>query len=225
MANATTPTSEKEVTPEGETGAITGKEPAEGEVPSEQVTKLQAEVDRLTKLAKQSQDLQRQADKKARIEKIERQKLEKQLQRIKAGEEYIPPEVPEGETAVEREVRLEARIGIQNLILENPEYQELISKDVTLREVLRNNPFALIGEYFDAQDAVEQIREKLDGRINQLKVQPKEEKPKEKGEGKEFEPGAVQPSEEIPSTPPTPTIPPTPGEEIEEHIKKRIKFF
>jgi len=222
MAEATTPTPEKEVTPEGEIGAITGKEPAGGEVPSEQVTKLQAEVDRLTKLAKQSQDLQRQSDKKARIEKIEKQKLEKQLQRFRAGEEYIPPEIPEGETSVEREVRLEARIGIQNLVLENPEYQELISKDVTLREVLRNNPFALIGEYFDAQDAVEQIKEKLDGRVNQLKVQPREEKPKEKEEGKEFEAGAVQPSEEAPVVPSTP---PKPGEEIEEHIKKRIKFL
>ena len=82
MANATTPTPEKEVTPEGEKGAITREKPAEGEVPSEKVIKLQTEVDRLTKLIKQSQDLQRQADKKARIEKIERQKLEKQLQRI-----------------------------------------------------------------------------------------------------------------------------------------------
>ena len=61
QAEATTPTSEKEVTPEEKTGAITGQEPAgEPTTPDEKVTKLEAEVDRLTKLAKQSQDLQRQ---------------------------------------------------------------------------------------------------------------------------------------------------------------------
>lgn len=224
MAEATTPTPEKEVTPEGEEGAITGKEPVgEPTTPDEKVTKLEAEVDRLTKLAKQSQDLQRQADKKARIEKIERQKIEKQLSRIKAGEEYIPSEIPEGETQVERETRLEARIGIQNLILENPEYQELLLKDITLREVLRNNPFALIGEYFDTQDAVEQIKEKLDSRVNQLKTQPKEEKPKEKKEGAEFEAGAVQPSE-VPEAPILGKKPETLDETLEKSIKSKLRF-
>ena len=220
---AITSTPEKEeTTPQGSKEAATSGKPTEGEVPSEQVVQLQAEVDRLTKLAKQSQDLQRQSDKKARIEKIERQKLEKQLQRIKAGEEYIPPEIPEGETPVEREVRSEARIGIQNLILENPEYQELLKQDITLREVLRNNPFALIGEYFDAQDAVEQIREKLDGRVSTLKSQPKVEK--KEGEPVKFEAGAIQPPETMPPTPPKPATPETLDKKLEEGILRKIKF-
>ena len=226
MAEATTPTPEKEVTPEGEKGAITGQEPAgEPTTPDEKVIKLEAEVDRPTKLTKQSQDLQRQADKKARIEKIEKQKLERQLQRVQAGEEYIPPEVPEGETPVERELRLEARIGIQNLILENSEYQELLKKDITLREVLKNNPFALIGEYFDAQDAVEQIKEKLDDRVKQIQVQPKEEK---EGGGKEFETGPTQPSE-VTTPPKKEEKQPGPGgpaaDKTEESILKKIEVI
>jgi len=226
MAEATTSTPEKEVTPEGEKGAITGQEPAgEPTTPDEKVIKLEAEVDRLTKLTKQSQDLQRQADKKARIEKIEKQKLERQLQRVQAGEEYIPPEVPEGETPVERELRLEARIGIQNLILENSEYQELLKKDITLREVLKNNPFALIGEYFDAQDAVEQIKEKLDDRVKQIQVQPKEEK---EGGGKEFETGPTQPSE-VTTPPKKEEKQPGPGgpaaDKTEESILKKIEVI
>ena len=226
MAEATTSTPEKEVTPEGEKGAITGQEPAgEPTTPDEKVIKLEAEVDRLTKLTKQSQDLQRQADKKARIEKIEKQKLERQLQRVQAGEEYIPPEVPEGETPVERELRLEARIGVQNLILENSEYQELLKKDITLREVLKNNPFALIGEYFDAQDAVEQIKEKLDDRVKQIQVQPKEEK---EGGGKEFEAGPTQPSE-VTTPPKKEEKQPGPGgpaaDKTEESILKKIEVI
>lgn len=220
---ATTPTPEKEVTPKGEKEAITPQKPAgEPTPPEEKVTKLEGEVDTLTKELEQTKTLQSQADKKARTEKIERIKIEKQLKRIQSGEVTIPPEVPEGETADEREIRLTARIGIQNLILENPEYQELLKQDVTLKEVLKNNPFALIGEYLDTEDAVEQIKEKLDDRVKQMS-QPKEDKPKEKEEGVEFEPGAIQPPETS-ETPPPPATPPTPGEEVEESIKKKIKF-
>jgi len=226
MVEAITPSSEKkETTPIEEKGATTSEKPTEGEVPSEKVVELQAEVERLTKEIKQAQVLQSQADKKARIEKIEKQKIEKQLKRIQSGEEYIPPEIPEGETTVERELRLEARIGIQNLILENSEYQELLKKDITLREVLKNNPFALIGEYFDAQDAVEQIKEKLDDRVKQIQAQPKEEK---EGEGKEFEAGPTQPSE-VTTPPKKEEKQPGPGgpaaDKTEESILKKIEVI
>ncbi len=223
--DATIPVSDKqEATPAGDKGTITSGKPKEAPAPSpdaeKKVAELEATVESLTKQVKQANDLQRQADKGKRIEKRERQKLEKTLQKIREGETYIPPEVPEGETATEREIRLEARIGIQNMIIENPEYQKLLSQDITLREVIKNNPFALIGEYYDAQDAVDQLKEKLEQRLSSLKSpQPKEEGKKE-GKTPEFEAGPVQPSE---------TLPPkkeekVKGDKIAESIEKKITF-
>lgn len=214
----------QDATPEAGKETITSEKLKEAAVPSSEaekkVAELQGQVEALNRQAKQYQDLQRQADKKARVEKIERQKLEKILETIRSGESYVPPEIPEGETPTEREVRLEAKIGIQNLILESSEYQELIKQDITLREVLKNNPFALIGDYFDAQDAVEQIKEKLEQRVSSLKVQPKEEK---KGEGAEFEVGPTQLKDDGTQLPPKQQTPQTLDEKLEQGLMSKIR--
>jgi len=222
---ATTPIlKKKEATPSGEKEAITSGKPKEGAEndPSKIVADLQSEVDTLKKQLELQKTLQSQADKKARIERIEKTKLEKQLKSIREGEDFVPPEVPEGETGVEREVRLEARVGIQNLILDKPEYQELIKQDITLKEVLRNNPFALIGDFFDAQDAVEQIKERLEERLSSLKTQPKEGESKKGEKGEEFEAGIVQSSESAEVPPEEEKSSKTLDEKLEESISKKI---
>jgi len=223
MVDATNPIAPEQVaTPAGDKGSITSGLPKEAPVasPDKKVAELEGLVETLTKQVKQSQDLQRQADKARRIDKIERKKLEIELNKIKSGESYIPSEVPEGETVIERETRLEARIGIQNMLLENPDYQELLKQDITLREVLKNNPFALIGEYFDAQDAVEQLKEKLEQRLSSLKSpQPKEEGKKE-GKPAEFEAGPIQPS----SIPPLKKEVGKSGDAIADSIERKINF-
>jgi len=218
---ATTPIpANEEITPQGNKGAITLDKPKGGEVSPEEVTKLQAEVEQLTKQRDQQKILQGQADRKARQEQAEKAKLQRELEKVRQGEDYIPPvEEPSGDKVV---LGLKVLSGIQNLILENPDYQELLKRDETLQEVLRNNPFALISEYFDAQDAVEQIKEKLDKRVSSFKAQLiKTEPPKEKG--KEFEVGAVQPSPEVPAKPSPPGVTPVEGE-IEQKILGKLTF-
>jgi len=212
--------SEGGTTPLGQEGAITPKV-IEGEPTSpKEVEELKGQVEDLTKKLGDAQKLQSQADKKKRIAEIERQKLEVKLEKIRSGEISLEDEIPENETSTEREVRLEAKVGIQQLILDNPKYQEIVKQDITLREVLKNNPFALIDKYLDAEDAVEQIREKLDERVSSSETQPKEEPKKE--EGKQFDVGPTQPGE----TPPTPPEQPKgqpPMDKVEESIKNKIR--
>jgi len=221
MAEATTSAPKQETTLGGGEAITSAKPTGEPATPDKKVVELEGEVERLRKELENQKTLQSQADKKARIAEIERKKLDAQLKRIREGEGYIPPS-SEGETSVEKEVRLNARIGIQNLILSNPDYQELLKQDITLREVMMNNPFAIIGEFYDAEDAVSQIREKLDTRVSSLAPQPPA-KGGEKG-GAEFEVGPIQPKSE----PPLPPKPAQTGaglqESVEQSIKSKIKF-
>ena len=237
MAKANTPASseeEKKTSPKSETTPekkpdTLAEKPAEEPTPSDKrVKELEGEVERLGNELTKRDAITKTAQKQTRIEKIERKKLDKELKRIQLGEDYIPPEEPEGENQQEREVRLKARIGIQGLILDNPDYQELIKQDVTLKEVLRNNPFALVGEYLDAEDAVEQIKEKLDERVSSLKIQKEKNQPKEDTEegkgGEKFEVGPTQPGEGKPETPASEPSPISPEDKVEESIKSRVKF-
>ena len=177
-------------------GASTENKDAKNSSPEVDVNSLKSEIEALKQELKQARDLQAQADKKARMSAIERKKLEKQIKALQSGE-VIPETTPEeqGATAEEREILLKARIGIQNLILDKPEYQELLKKDPTLKIVLKNNPFALIGEeWADEEDIVSQIKERLDERVSSMaetsspKVDEKKEEP---------EPAMVNPSENV----------------------------
>ncbi len=214
--------SEGGTTPLGQEGAITPNV-IQGEATSpKEVEELKGQVEDLTKKLEGAQNLQSQADKKTRVAEIERQKLEVRLEKIRSGEISPDEDPPAGETSTERELRLEARIAIQNLILGNAKYQEVLEKDITLKEILKKNPLALIDKYLDAQDAAEQIQEKLDKRVTSLETQPNKEEPKE-GEGKKFDMGLIQPGE----TPPTPPEKPkgsVPLDNIEESIKSRINI-
>ena len=228
MANeATTPAQENEgaITPEGK-GAITSEKPEGAATPpvdSEvKIAELQGQVETLAKELAQQKTLQSQADRKARLEVIEKRKLEVELAKIRSGEVEPPTgEVP-GETSLERDIRLKAQIGIQNLILDNFDYQEVLRQDLTLKEVLKNNPFALIKEYIDEQDAIDQIKDMLDARVSTLKVQPKVEE--KKGEGNVFQPGPVQPQAEPPKSASEQKAPVVGVDAVEDSIRGKINF-
>ncbi|MCD5384841.1 MAG: hypothetical protein LRZ94_00815 [Candidatus Pacebacteria bacterium] len=195
---ATTPTpKEGEATASKEKEAITSEKPKEEPTSSpeeKKVAELEGKVDVLKKELEKQKNLQSQADKKARIERITRERLEQRIEKIRSGEIGIDEELPPESTPKEVEEEMVARLAISNLVWDNPEYQEVLKKDVTLKEVLRKNPLALVENAIDAEDTVEQVKDMLDKRVSSLKkeTQPKE-KPKE-GEGKEFRADVVQPS-------------------------------
>ncbi len=193
------PAPQPELTPGKEKEKALPEVPAEELTPSDKrVKELEVVVEQLKKNALQAQNMQSIADKKARIEKIERKRLERRLKKFQSGDTTVPPEDFEGGTALEKEVRKDVRIGVQGLLLDKPEYQELIKRDKTLKEVLKNNPLALLEEYFDAEDAIEQITDKLNEMVSSSKPQPEEEKEKGKeDEGKEFK-APAQPGGESP---------------------------
>lgn len=221
---ATTPV-QKEETTSSDKEAITSTN-SEEEVPSDKkVVELQGQVDDLTKQVEQSKNLQRQADKKARVEVIERKRIEDKLKKIQSGEvdEY---EESVDTSSVDKEIVLKAKADIMGLVFDNPKYQELLKKDMTLKEVLRNNPFALIGDYLDTEDAVEQIKDLLDTRVSSLETEKVSAQPKEdveKGDGKVFEAGAVQPTDEQASVEKE-TEPTNSDDKIEKSIRDKISF-
>lgn len=237
----TLPSGEGEAKPEEGQGAITSegsesqdtKKPKEGEPATpEKIAELEGQVEDLTKKIKQANDLQSQADIKAKREKKEREKLEATLKKIRDGEISAEdlgetPLEEDGEVAAEK---AKARIGIQNLFIGNHEYNQLLDGDITLREVVKNNPLALIGDFYDSADAIAQFKQKIDERIEELKKkpQPKTEDNKNKeGEegGPEFEAGPTQPAEGTPSTTTEETKEPEVGvDKVVESIKGKIEI-
>lgn len=241
MVKADTPApEEKEEKATPPEGADTPAEEPEGEPTTptpqeEKVAKLEGQVEDLTNKLARQEKIAQTAQRQQKVADIEKKKVEETLEKIRSGEISPDEQIPEGESSTERETRLEARIKIQGLIIDNPEYQELMREDVTLKEVLKNNPFALIGDYLDAQDAVDQLKDKLDERVSTLRAkkkasQPEKEPGKEEGgegegegEGKEFEVGPVQPGERKEAPPKEPSHQ-TPMDSVEESIKGKIKI-
>jgi len=200
---ATTPSSEA-ATPAKKGEELTPSPDLEGQ--NKKVAELEAEVDRLKHEAERQAAHASSAERKRKTEEIERGKLESILQRVRDGDiDAVNENIPTGETSGEKEIRVEAKLQIQDLLLDNPEYQELMKGDLTLKTVLRNNPFALIESFLDAPDAVNQIKSLLDERVSSSAAakaaQPEGES--QKGEGKEFDAGAVQPVEGGGTPPPT----------------------
>lgn len=231
MVNADTPAPEKEeiktaIPPEADTPAE--KKPEGDTTPpapqkEQKVVELEAQVEELKNLLTKQETIAKGSQRDKAVAERKKRDVEEMITKIKSGEIDIseinlPAEaLPSGEEGLKKDVH----IGIQDLLLGNSDYQDLLSKDITLREVIKKNPLVLIGEFYSVEDAVEQIREKLDERVSSLKtIQPKEEK--KEGEGKEFEPGPIQTKEAAP-TPPQTTTPETPDEKLEESIKNKIK--
>lgn len=134
------------------------------------IEELKNQVEREKARAATAQQTAETAEKRARDERILRINAEKKLKALSgAGDGGNGAPAGDGQVNAndsEAEVeRLNAEKGIANLIMMTPEYQALLQKDVTLKEVLLSNPLSLITEYIDAEDAVDQIKKKLDKRL------------------------------------------------------------
>lgn len=168
----------------------TGVNEGNQQTSSKEVEELKAEVEQLTKERDQARTLQSQSDRKGKKEGIEKRKLEIKIRKLQNGET-----VEDTVSASDDEIRLKAKNLIQGLIIDNADYQKLINSNVTLKEILKNNPFALIGEYYDVEDAVDQIKEHLDSGVNLLNE--KQQTDTTEKEGKEFDTGATQATESV----------------------------
>jgi len=202
VKEATTPAPEKkeETTASKEPEAITSEKPKEAsaassEVKDPKVVELEGKVKTLETQLGQLTTLQSQADRKRKIAERESNKLAIKLKKIQKGEVDIDDEIP-SEDSLEESQQKDAIIRIQGLILRNPDYQEVIKKDSTLRDVIAKNPLALLEEFFSIEDAAEQIKELLDAKVSSLSAQPAQpEEEKGKETGAEVESGVVQPAE------------------------------
>jgi len=222
---ATTSTNNQETTSPEVEPAITGDEKKEEgeETSSEEVENLKAENQRLQAQLSQQKILQSQADKKARAEKIERLKLERELKQIQAGNEPIIPEVGKeiSTTFIEQKVLVKGLVA--ETILRNPEYQKVLETDPTLKDVLLTNPLAIVEEAYDAEDALNQIKEKLDSRVETLRAsQKKVEQPKEGGA--EFSAGPINVPEGTSPEIKTPSKKALEEGDIEKSILSKIKI-
>lgn len=165
--NGDTPDQKKDQKPAGtgtDTPPASGSSPDPVEELKNQVTREQA---RAATALKDKED----ADKRARNEKILRIRAEKALKAATSGsgDGNNPPAAgSEVNDLEEEQVRLEAEKGIFGLLAGTSAYNELLSKDPTLKEVLLTNPLSLIREYIDPEDAVDQIKKKLDDRVQSL---------------------------------------------------------
>lgn len=190
---ATTPGAEEGATPTegqepqantqpGTEGASTGQE---GE--DETVTLSKADHEKLQGDLKQARDLQSQSDKARRAAERKARILES---RAKGGAEN-----GDGQTADPAPVDLEytdtekqqimgqAEKGVLQLLVGNDQYREVLNNDPTLKDIISKNPLALITEYIDAEDAVEQIKEMLDGRVASSDTQDGKGANNEQGDG------------------------------------------
>jgi len=195
------PSENEEETPQADTGEATPQEGGEstpqtpteedGATSSQKVAELQAELERLQKEVEHARNMQSIADKKAKEERRARIKLEKELKKIQRGE--VSEEIS-GEEYSSSELNKDIVKGrVAELLLRNQEYQKVLDKDPTLKDVLLTNPLALVEDAVDEEDVVDQIREKIEKRLADIE---KSESASKKETGKEkVEVGAVQPPE------------------------------
>lgn len=232
-ATTSSPEKKEEATASKEKEAITSGKPKEAPAPSpeemgKKVAELEGQVEDLTKKLEQAAKLQSQADRKARTEKVAREKLEATIEKIKAGE--IPVEEIGREespkTQVDEISHLRIKNGVQKMILGSSQFQEVLKKDQTLKEIILKNPTALIEDYLDTEDAVEQIKDLLVKRVSSLEEKSQPEEGKKEGENKEFEAGPIQPSE-VTTSPKKEEKQPSPEgravDKAEESIKSKLK--
>ena len=152
---------------------------------SDPIEELKNKADRAEARAATAQQAQEVAEKKARNEKILRIAADRKLAALAGGGDgaAAAAAAASASNAGDDEAtteRLKAEKGIANLLMLNPEYQELLKKDETLKDVMLNNPLSLLTEYIDAEDAVEQIQKKLNKRLETpVSIAPVGKKPGE----------------------------------------------
>jgi len=163
----------------------------DGVTSSQKVAELQAELERLRKEVEHARNMQSIADKKAREERRARLKLEKEIKRIREGKvEEGEPSSTEPEEGISK---IAVRGRVAEMLLRNPDYQKVVEQDPTLKEVLLTNPMALVEDALDVEDAVDQIRERIEKRLTE--ASNKESAAKKATDQRKVEAGAVQPPE------------------------------
>lgn len=227
MSNQTDPTvreqKPQEATPAPQTESTVPIEGEEANSLKQKVADLTAELTTTNEALKRARDLQSIADRKARQEVIEKRKVEAELRRIQAGEEPVVPQIGEeiSGTAIAQKVLVKGLVA--ETILRNKNYQKVLEQDPTLQEVLLANPLAIVEDAIDAEDALNQIKEKLDLRVETLKAsQKKMEQPK--GGAAEFSAGPVNVPEGTPPEVKTPSKKALEEGDIEKSILSKIKI-
>lgn len=59
----------------------------------------------------------------------------------------------------------QAALAVTNAVAYSPEYQALLAEDPTLREIFQRNPLFYVKDFIDSEDAVDQVKEVLDARL------------------------------------------------------------
>lgn len=118
-----------------------------------------------------------------------------------------PTEPDEDEVALKQEREYgKFQHSVLRTVLKNKDYQKVLEKDKTLAKVLENNPLSLLDESpVDSEDALSQVVDFLDERVEDLKEDPK----KKKEEKKDDDGGQKEPAPPI-------TVEKTKGEKEQE---------
>lgn len=132
---------------------------------ADSVTLPKAEVDNLRREAARAAEAQARAD-----------RLEKANKRTKTHFDPASKPAPPSQEDVEAQGRAEdakAERGLMRLA-SNPEFREVLDADPTLRDLLLNNPLAVLPMYaadaLDAEDALDMVKETLAARASARKA-------------------------------------------------------
>lgn len=173
----------------------------------------------ISTLQKQLNALKKDLRATKRNEKI----LKSRLHKI-AEEGY---EVEDSEPAPQEQNISESLLAEREIfrrVASNPKYASVLEEDKTLKRILLSKPLALVEEFTDADDAVDQIEEMLNKRLAEKEKSLEAEKQKALSQKPASQP---QPNITEPvvnptgSTTPVKKVKPT---SIEESIRSRVRF-
>lgn len=159
----------------------------EGNGEEETVTVPKGEWEKTQKERDQARDMQSIADKEKRKALRKMKAMERAFNNVSQGEDgdtrgevELEPYTDEEKTQISNQ----AEKGILSKVATNSKYREVLDNDPTLKDIISRNPLALIDNYIDAEDAVEQVLEVLDERAEQAS-NTAQEKSDSDGEGEQ----------------------------------------
>jgi hypothetical protein len=112
-------------------------------------------------------------------------------------EEPVAPDTSEEEIDYQdKNEFVKLKSGVADLILDNENILKAVKADPTLKRILKNNPLALLDTVpIDAEDALEQISDYLDGIVSSSSEEDGDDKGDKKKDKKETNPAPQQPLE------------------------------
>lgn len=152
-----------ENTPVAPAAPVAPQVPAAGE--SETVTMPKSEADQLRRDAARASSAQSRADRLAKVAGRTTGRF---------GTVPAAPAAPSAEEAEARNIEEDRKVerGLTGIALD-PKYRDVLDSDPTLRNLLTQNPLAVLpmmaSEALDAEDALELVREQLDQRLEARK--------------------------------------------------------